>query len=77
MASYELLRSEALADGEPVLILDDVFAELDVQRRTRLAELVAPAEQVLITAAVEADIPSMLSGDRLFVRSGQVSRDES
>jgi DNA replication and repair protein RecF len=77
MASYELLRSEALADGEPVLILDDVFAELDVQRRTRLAQLVAPAEQVLITAAVEADIPSMLSGDRLFVRSGQVSRDES
>ena len=76
MASYELLRSEALADGEPVLILDDVFAELDVQRRTRLAELVAPAEQVLITAAVEADIPSMLSGDRVFVTSGRVTRDE-
>jgi len=76
MASYELLRSEALADGEPVLILDDVFAELDVQRRTRLAELVAPAEQVFITAAVEADIPSMLSGDRVFVTSGRVTRDE-
>ena len=49
LASYDLLR----ADGaEPVLVLDDVFAELDADRRERLAELVAPAEQVLITAAV-------------------------
>ncbi len=39
-------------DGEPVLILDDVFAELDAGRRDRLAELVAGAEQVLVTAAV-------------------------
>jgi DNA replication and repair protein RecF len=76
LASYELLRADSLADGEPVLILDDVFAELDVQRRNRLAELVAPAEQVLITAAVEADIPAVLSGDRVFVKTGQVSRDE-
>ena len=77
LASYELLRADSLADGEPVLILDDVFAELDTQRRTRLAELVAPAEQVLITAAVEADIPALLSGDRLFVKTGSVGRDES
>ena len=77
LASYELLRADSLADGEPVLILDDVFAELDTQRRTRLAELVAPAEQVLITTAVEADIPALLSGDRLFVKAGSVGRDES
>jgi DNA replication and repair protein RecF len=76
LASYDLLRAEAMGDGEPVLILDDVFAELDIQRRTRLAELVAPAEQVLITAAVQEDIPGLLSGDRIFVKGGQVSRDE-
>ena len=76
LASYDLLRAEAMGDGEPVLILDDVFAELDVQRRTRLAELVASAEQVLITAAVQEDIPALLSGDRLFVKAGQVSTHE-
>src|SRR5690606_16118915 len=45
---------------DPVLILDDVFAELDTGRRSRLAEMVAPAEQVLITAAVPADVPAEL-----------------
>jgi DNA replication and repair protein RecF len=65
LASYELLK----ADGDdPVLILDDVFAELDVARRDRLAELVSDAEQVLVTAAVEADVPEVLSGTRLQVR---------
>ncbi|WP_148573332.1 DNA replication/repair protein RecF [Nocardioides caldifontis] len=65
LASYELLR----ADGDdPILILDDVFAELDVDRRDRLAELVAPAEQVLVTAAVDADVPEVLSGARIEVR---------
>ena len=55
LASYELLR----ADGDdPVLILDDVFAELDTGRRAQLAELVAGAEQVLVTAAVPDDIPA-------------------
>ena len=49
LASYELLKSEG---NEPVLVLDDVFAELDARRRERLAELVAPGEQVLVTAAV-------------------------
>jgi DNA replication and repair protein RecF len=71
LASYELLR----ADGtEPVLILDDVFAELDTQRRDRLAELVAPAEQVLITAAVQADVPAELSGVRYVVGDGTIRK---
>lgn len=55
LASYELLR----ADGtEPVLLLDDVFAELDAARRRALAEVAASAEQVLITAAVPDDVPA-------------------
>lgn len=71
LASYELLRSDG---GEPVLILDDVFAELDTQRRDRLAELVSPAEQVLVTAAVGADVPAELSGIRFDVGDGTVRR---
>lgn len=64
LASYDLLR----ADGDdPILILDDVFAELDVQRRERLADLVAGAEQVLVTAAVDADVPTALAGTRIEV----------
>ncbi|MEV5705894.1 DNA replication/repair protein RecF [Actinoallomurus sp. NPDC052274] len=71
LASYELLR----ADGDdPVLILDDVFAELDSGRRTRLADLVAQAEQVLITAAVPEDVPERLSGATYEVASGEVTR---
>ncbi|WP_129339408.1 DNA replication/repair protein RecF [Cellulomonas endophytica] len=61
-------------DGEPVLVLDDVFAELDARRRERLAALVAPARQVLITAAVPEDVPAPLSGDRVEVRDGTVRR---
>ncbi|MDQ1634153.1 MAG: replication and repair protein RecF, partial [Frankiaceae bacterium] len=71
LSSYDVLR----ADGaEPVLLLDDVFAELDATRRTRLAGLVAPAEQVLITAAVAEDVPPGLQGARFEVRRGQVER---
>lgn len=70
LAAYELLRSEG---GEPVLVLDDVFAELDTDRRIRLAELVAGAEQVLVTAAVELDVPMTLTGTRLEVVDGQVA----
>ncbi|MDR3031834.1 MAG: DNA replication/repair protein RecF, partial [Kitasatospora sp.] len=54
LASAELLRSEG---GEPVRVLDDVFAERDARRRDRLAELVAGGEQVLVTAAVAEDVP--------------------
>jgi DNA replication and repair protein RecF len=56
-----------------VLILDDVFAELDTGRRDRLAGLVADGEQVLITAAVPADIPEVLVGARFTVRAGVVA----
>jgi DNA replication and repair protein RecF len=72
LASYDLLR----ADGDdPILILDDVFAELDTERRAQLAELVAGAEQVLVTAAVDADVPEKLAGTRYAVAGGEVSRE--
>ncbi|MBT2446442.1 DNA replication/repair protein RecF [Streptomyces sp. ISL-43] len=71
LASYELLRSEG---SEPVLILDDVFAELDARRRERLAELVARGEQVLVTAAVDDDVPAVLAGTRYAVSGGEVTR---
>ncbi|MDT0267115.1 DNA replication/repair protein RecF [Streptomyces sp. DSM 44915] len=73
LASYELLRDEG---PEPILILDDVFAELDARRRHRLAELVASAEQVLVTAAVPEDVPEVLAGARYTVAEGQVSHVE-
>ncbi|SFC91236.1 DNA replication and repair protein RecF [Nocardioides terrae] len=73
LASYDLLR----ADGDdPILILDDVFAELDTDRRDQLAGLVADAEQVLVTAAVGADVPVVLAGARFRVGGGEVTRDE-
>ncbi len=71
LASFELLQDD---QREPVLLLDDVFAELDANRRVRLAELVSSAEQVLVTAAVEADVPAALAGARFQVADGQVSR---
>jgi DNA replication and repair protein RecF len=71
LAAYDLLRSDG---GEPVLVLDDVFAELDDGRRESLAELVAPAEQVLITAAVAGDVPAQLTGARWDIAAGQVTR---
>lgn len=73
LASYHLLAEDG---AEPVLILDDVFAELDRRRRSRLAELVAGAEQVLVTAAVAEDVPEELTGVRFDVREGEVRRVE-
>ena len=73
LAAYDLLR----ADGDdPILILDDVFAELDGERRAQLAELVAGAEQVLVTAAVDDDVPEKLAGVRFRVGGGEVTRVE-
>jgi DNA replication and repair protein RecF len=72
LASYDLLK----ADGDdPILILDDVFAELDTERRGQLADLVSGAEQVLVTAAVAADVPEQLTGVRYLVGDGMVTRD--
>ncbi|WP_432141384.1 DNA replication/repair protein RecF [Streptomyces sp. bgisy084] len=71
LASYDLLRAEG---NEPVLVLDDVFAELDARRRERLAELVAPGEQVLVTAAVDDDVPGVLAGARYAVSGGAVEK---
>lgn len=74
LASYDLLRGDGSLGGEPVLVLDDVFAELDEARRRCLADLVSGAEQVLVTAAVEADVPERLAGARVHVLAGTVSR---
>ena len=73
LASYDLLRA---GGDDPILILDDVFAELDTERRRMLAELVAGAEQVLVTAAVPADVPEALVGARIDVAEGEVTRVE-
>jgi DNA replication and repair protein RecF len=71
LAAYDLLR----ADGDdPILVLDDVFAELDADRRAQLAEMVAGAEQVLVTAAVDDDVPEKLKGVRYYVGGGEVTR---
>lgn len=74
LAAYQLLRTD-LGD-DPVLVLDDVFAELDTGRRERLAELIADCEQVLITAAVGADVPQPLrdGGVTYAVTMGEVRR---
>lgn len=71
LAAYDLLRAEGI---EPVLVLDDVFAELDAGRRERLATLVGGASQVLVTCAVEADVPAALHGARYEVSEGEVRR---
>ncbi|MDQ5860779.1 MAG: DNA replication/repair protein RecF [Actinomycetota bacterium] len=73
LASYYVMLDDARTGGSaPILILDDVFAELDVQRRSKLAAIVSGAEQVLVTAAVDADIPEELSGRRVKVIPGGI-----
>lgn len=71
LASAEVLRRESAA-GDPVLVLDDVFAELDESRRGRLAAAVGDFEQVLITAAVFGDVPEALTARVVHIRSGEV-----
>lgn len=70
LASFALLREEG---DDPILILDDVFAELDSDRRARLAARVATAEQVLVTAAVEGDVPAELVGQSFDVAGAVVT----
>ena len=74
LASIDLLRAETRT-GDPILILDDVFAELDAGRRSRLAGMVAGNEQVLITAAVAEDVPEELIATVFHVKHGEVSAD--
>ena len=73
LGAYALLRADGV---EPVLILDDVFAELDEVRRERLAERIAGAEQVIITAAVASDVPATLAGRRWIIHDGTVTLDD-
>lgn len=70
LAAFALLREEG---DDPILILDDVFAELDSDRRSRLAARVATAEQVLVTAAVEGDVPPELVGQSFDVAAAVVT----
>ena len=74
LASLEILRQESKL-GDPILILDDVFAELDSDRRAKLAELVQGNEQVLITAAVIEDVPASLVAKRFSVIAGEIAND--
>jgi DNA replication and repair protein RecF len=71
LASAELLRAES-SSGDPVLILDDVFAELDAPRRLRLAEAIGGYEQVLITSAVAEDVPERLHGSMVRISAGTI-----
>lgn len=73
LAGYSVLREDGV---EPVLILDDVFAELDEVRRERLAERVKDADQLFITAAVESDVPELLGGRTFEVAWGEVTARE-
>jgi len=73
LASFDLLKATS-PTGDPVLILDDVFAELDVARRNQLILRVKNVEQVLITAAVAEDVPKELVGNKLYVNNGKVEK---
>ncbi|WP_367270739.1 DNA replication/repair protein RecF [uncultured Tessaracoccus sp.] len=74
LGGFELVRDDGT---EPVLVLDDVFAELDSSRRTRLADAIGHAEQVLITAAVGSDVPEFPSERRFRVEAGSVAEEAS
>jgi len=69
LAAYNLLVSEGI---KPILILDDVFSELDEERRHQLIELAKSAEQTFITVAVEGDLPKDLHGTTFHVKNGSV-----
>jgi DNA replication and repair protein RecF len=69
VASADVLKADGI---EPILILDDVFAELDVLRRTTILELTQDAPQVFITAAVESDVPTEISGARFHISSDSI-----
>ena len=70
LGAAEVLRDD---DVDPIIILDDVFAELDTQRRRHLADMVHTSTQVFVTAAVAQDVPEELDGARFTVERGRVS----
>ncbi|CAL4858318.1 DNA replication/repair protein RecF [Microbacterium sp. MM2322] len=74
LSSAQLLRDQ-LRLGDPIVILDDVFAELDAERRARLAGVVADFEQVIVTAAVEGDVPEALRVRTVRVEAGTIVTD--
>lgn len=78
LASFYVLSEDThIAGNQPILILDDVFAELDAQRRRKLAKMVLNAEQVLVTAAVGEDVPTELTGAQIqVIPGGVVASDE-
>jgi DNA replication and repair protein RecF len=71
LSTYQLLKKDGLS---PILILDDVFSELDEERREHLAAIAQSAEQTIITVAVDGDLPKSLIGDKYLVKSGSVSK---
>lgn len=73
LATAERVRIES-ASGDPIVILDDVFAELDARRRSTLVSLIQGFEQIVITSAVEEDLPSQLSGVVWDVKAGKVQK---
>lgn len=76
LGSAAVLRTDS-STGDPVIVLDDVFAELDRTRRERLADSVADYEQVLITAAVEEDVPERLAAHTVRISAGTIVEDEA
>ena len=72
IGSFNLLKSEG---AEPILILDDIFAELDTARRAQLTSVTKMAEQTIITAAVESDLPTELLSSKYYVSPGLVSKE--
>ena len=75
LASAELLRRDSTT-GDPVLVLDDVFAELDRLRRERLAAAIGGFEQVLVTAAVLEDVPEPLTARIVHIEAGRIVEEE-
>ncbi len=74
IGSFNLLKSEG---AEPILILDDIFAELDSARRAQLISVTKLAEQTIITAAVESDLPAELLSSKYYVSPGVVSKERA
>ena len=74
IGSFNLLKSKG---AEPILILDDIFAELDTARRAQLTSVTKMAEQTIITAAVESDLPPELLSSKYYVSPGAVSKERA